>query len=110
MAGWPGGSFGSVTVTNTTSARLKSWTVQLAMPSGQTVANVWNGSRTGGTGTVSVKNAFYNGTLEAGGTQMFGLVTVGNGSGSPKVVGCTPGGASFPSSPPAGWPWSMVHR
>jgi endo-1,4-beta-xylanase len=86
---WQGGFLGTVTVTNTSGSRITGWTAQLAMAGGQSIVNVWNGVTSGSSGTVSVKNAFYNGAIDAGGTQQFGFVASGNASPAPPVVGCT---------------------
>jgi hypothetical protein len=93
---WQGGYLGSVTVTNTGSSRITGWTVRLAFPGRQSVVALWNGKKTGGSsGTVSVGNAFYNGTIAAGATQAFGLIV--NGNASPTVTGCTPAGGTPPA-------------
>jgi hypothetical protein len=91
---WGGGFLGSVTVTNTGSAAISGWTVKVSLAAGQSVVNLWNGKATGKTGTVSVDNAFYNGKVAAGGTQVFAFVANGSSATAPQVVGCTVVGAS----------------
>ncbi|NUT99330.1 MAG: 1,4-beta-xylanase [Saccharothrix sp.] len=49
------------------------WSVSVALPSGVTVVNAWNASRSGNTGSVSFANVAYNGTIPAGGTTEFGF-------------------------------------
>ncbi|HET9654259.1 MAG TPA: cellulose binding domain-containing protein [Kineosporiaceae bacterium] len=93
VAGWGGGFLGSVTVTNPGSAAISGWTVQLSLAPGQSVVNLWNGKASGKTGTISVANAFYNGTVAAGGSQVFGFVANGSSATVPRAVSCTVIGA-----------------
>ncbi len=86
---WEGGFQGEVTVANNGSATLSGWTVQLALAGGQTLANVWNGVNTGTSGTVSVRNADYNGTLAANTSTSFGFLANGSSSTAPVAVSCT---------------------
>jgi lysophospholipase L1-like esterase len=83
---WPGGFVGSVTVT--AGASVSGWRVALVLPSGASLAGVWNGVATGSSGTVAVTNAAYNGQLGAGQSTTFGFQ--GNGSGDGATVSCTP--------------------
>lgn len=77
-----------MTVTHTGHTRFTGWTVRLAVASGQSVVNLWNGVSTDRAGTVSVHNVGYNGVTEVAGTQVFGFVASGNGS-PPVVLSCT---------------------
>ncbi|BCJ45887.1 beta-xylanase [Actinoplanes ianthinogenes] len=86
---WSGGFQGEVTVANNGSATLRGWTVQLTLAGGQTLANVWNGVSTGTSGTISVRNADYNGTLGANASTSFGFLVNGSSSTAPVVVACT---------------------
>jgi endo-1,4-beta-xylanase len=86
---WSGGFQGEVTVTNNSAATLNGWTVQLTLAGGQTIANVWNGTNTGTTGTVSVRNAAYNGSLGANASTNFGFLVNGNTNAAPGNVSCT---------------------
>ncbi|MDT0343624.1 glucuronyl esterase domain-containing protein [Streptomyces litchfieldiae] len=87
---WNGGFQAEVSVTNNNAAAISGWTVQLTLPAGATVSSMWNGERTGSSGTVSVRNATHNGSLAAGGSTTFGFVA-GGGGGSPSLsgLGCT---------------------
>jgi len=89
VSNWGSGFQGTVTVTNNGSAALSGWTVQLSFAAGQSVNNLWNGVTTGTSGTVSVANAAYNGTVPVNGSTSFGFVANGNGSPAPTVVSCT---------------------
>ena len=101
IAGWGGGFLGTVTVTNPGSTPITGWTVQLGLAAKQSLVFVWNGKATGTSGTVKVANASYNATIEARGTQVFGLLVTGSETPAPTVVGCTAAGASpSPSSTP----------
>ncbi|MEU8819947.1 endo-1,4-beta-xylanase [Actinoplanes sp. NPDC048796] len=86
---WDGGFQGEVTVTNNGSAPLSGWTVQLTLAGGQSIANVWNGVNTGTAGTVSVRNASYNGSLGANASTTFGFLANGSSGTAPGVASCT---------------------
>lgn len=84
---WSGGYQGEVTVSNGGAGPLDGWTVTLTLPSGQSLTNVWNGQSTGTSGSVTVRNAAWNGTLGAGGSTTFGF-TVNGGSTAPTALTC----------------------
>ncbi|MFG3555741.1 endo-1,4-beta-xylanase [Micromonospora sp. NPDC047557] len=86
---WSGGFQGEVTVANNGSAALSGWTVRLTLASGQTIANVWNGINTGTSGTVSVRNADYNGSLGANASTTFGFLVNGSSNAAPGGLSCT---------------------
>lgn len=85
VSSWTGGFQGEVTVSSTRA--ITGWTVRMNLAGGQSISNVWNGVATGTTGAVSVRNAAYNGTLNAGGSTTFGFLA--NGSSSPAPSGLT---------------------
>jgi chitin-binding protein len=80
---WNGGFQGSVTVQNSGTASLSTWSVDLNL-GGATLSNLWNGTATGTTGTVTVRNAAHNSTLAASGSQTFGFTA--SGTGTPSVT------------------------
>jgi endo-1,4-beta-xylanase len=86
---WGGGFQGEVAVANTGSATLNGWTVRLTLAGGQTLANVWNGVNTGTSGTVSVRNAPYNGSLGANASTSFGFLVNGSTNAAPASLSCT---------------------
>ncbi|MEV4756029.1 cellulose binding domain-containing protein [Micromonospora sp. NPDC049559] len=86
---WPGGFQGEVTVANNGPTTLTGWTVGLTLASGQAISSVWNGTNTGTTGNVTVKNAPYNGTLGANASTTFGFTATGNGATPPSGITCT---------------------
>jgi GH35 family endo-1,4-beta-xylanase/poly(3-hydroxybutyrate) depolymerase len=104
IAAWDGGFLGSVTVTNTGSSAINGWTVRMTMASGQSLVNVWNGTATGKTGTVTVGNAAYNRSIGAQGTQVFGFVSTGKAS-APAELTCAPEGSTpAPAQPSTSTP------
>ncbi|GAA4608501.1 endo-1,4-beta-xylanase [Actinoplanes octamycinicus] len=86
---WGGGFQGEVTVANNGSSTLHGWTVRLTLAGGQTIANVWNGVATGTSGTVSVRNADYNGSLGANASTSFGFLVNGSTTTAPGGLTCT---------------------
>ncbi|WP_213013985.1 endo-1,4-beta-xylanase, partial [Paractinoplanes toevensis] len=89
VSSWGGGFQGEVTVANNGSAALTGWTVQLTLAGGQTIANVWNGINSGTTGTISVRNADYNGALGANASTTFGFLVNGSSAAAPGNISCT---------------------
>ena len=66
-----------MTVQNTGASTINGWTVHLTLGSGQTITQLWSGVNTGSSGAVTVANASYNGTLNAGGSTSFGYLGSG---------------------------------
>jgi len=89
VSNWNSGFQGEVTVANNGSSGLNGWTVNLNLASGQSISSLWNGVNSGTSGSVSVKNAPYNGSIAGSGTTTFGFTANGNGSTAPSVSGCT---------------------
>jgi lysophospholipase L1-like esterase len=85
---WTGGFQAEVSVANGGSTALNGWTVRMTLASGQAINNLWNGVNTGTTGSVTVKNAAYNGVIAGSGSTMFGFVATGNGSVVPSSISC----------------------
>ncbi|MDG4832562.1 cellulose binding domain-containing protein [Solwaraspora sp. WMMD1047] len=77
---WNGGFVATVRVT-AGSAPVAGWTVTMTLPSGASVTNAWNASRSGSTGTVQFTNVSYNGAIGAGQSTEFGFQGTGSGSG-----------------------------
>jgi hypothetical protein len=74
---WSGGFQADVTVTNTGTAPITSWTVHGTFPGSQTVANSWNATVTQSGARLSAGNAAYNGTIAAGGSTSWGMTVTG---------------------------------
>ncbi|MFI6279020.1 PHB depolymerase family esterase [Streptomyces sp. NPDC050988] len=60
---WSTGLTGSVTITNTGTARIDGWKLAFTLPSGQTITNGWGATYTPASGAVAATNATYNGTI-----------------------------------------------
>jgi cellulase/cellobiase CelA1 len=82
---WPGGFQAEVTVRNPGSATITSWNVALGLGSGQSITNLWNGVNSGTSGSVSVRNANYNGTIAGNGSTTFGFTANGPSTPTPTV-------------------------
>lgn len=89
VGAWSGGFQGEVTIMNHSTRTYGGWTASWAWPSGQTLAQVWNGT-SGGSGTnVTVRNATWNGTIAPEGTTTFGFLGTYTGSTNAiPVVSC----------------------
>jgi poly(3-hydroxybutyrate) depolymerase len=85
---WTGGFQGEVTVANNRSTAINGWTVRMTLAGGQTITNLWNGTLTGNSGAVTVKNAAYNGTVSPGATTNFGFIANGTAA-APSAITCT---------------------
>jgi acetylxylan esterase len=70
---WTGGFTANVTITNTSSAALSSWTLGFTFPGDQKITNSWNGSASQSGENVTITNASYNGTIAAGGNTSVGF-------------------------------------
>ncbi|AEV83905.1 endo-1,4-beta-xylanase [Actinoplanes sp. SE50] len=75
---WNGGFVATIRVT-AGSAPITGWNVGVALPAGSAVTSTWSATAGGSTGTVSFRNASYNGQLAAGGTTEFGFQGTGTG-------------------------------
>jgi cellulase/cellobiase CelA1 len=78
---WTGGFVTTMRVTAGSTA-LTGWTVEVALPSGTTITNSWDTTRSASTGTVQFTNVGHNGTLGAGQTTEFGFQGTGTGPGT----------------------------
>ncbi|MFD7660478.1 cellulose binding domain-containing protein [Actinosynnema sp. NPDC059797] len=77
---WNGGFVATVRVT-AGSSPLTGWTVAMTLPSGASVTNSWNTTRSGTTGAVRFANVSFNGNLGAGQSTEFGFQATGSGTG-----------------------------
>ena len=64
---WPGGFGTAITINNTGTTAISSWTLTWTFANGQTITQIWNGSETQSGANVTVNNLSYNGTIAAGG-------------------------------------------
>lgn len=81
---WNGGFQVEVTVANPATSAVNGWTVRFTLPGGHTVSQIWGGAVSG---SVTVTNAPYNGTISPGGFTTFGFIA--SGSGAPAVGSAT---------------------
>ncbi|HZP49843.1 cellulose binding domain-containing protein [Actinocrinis sp.] len=71
---WPGGFTAGVTINNTGTSAISSWTVKFTFPGDQKITSSWNdGSLTQSGETVTATNASYNGSISPGGNASFGF-------------------------------------
>ncbi|MTE21713.1 cellulose-binding protein [Streptomyces sp. TRM43335] len=86
---WSGGFQGEVSVRNAGVDALNGWTVGMTLAPGQSIGSVWNGRNSGTSGTITVSNAPWNGTVAANGTVTFGFTVTGGSSAAPGDITCT---------------------
>jgi cellulase/cellobiase CelA1 len=89
MNQWQGGFQGEVTVTNTGTSPLTSWTTTLAFANGQTVNQLWGGTYSQSGGTVTVRNESWNGMLTPNGSTSFGFLANWNGANAVPTTSCS---------------------
>ncbi|MGW2309801.1 glycosyl hydrolase family 18 protein [Actinomadura luteofluorescens] len=93
---WGTGFDGNCTITNGTGAAISSWKLEADLPSGTSVGNVWNATKTVSGNHYTFANTGWNGTIAAGATTSFGF----GGAGSGWFTGCTINGATCDGSTP----------
>lgn len=65
---WNTGFQVAITISNTGTTSLSSWTLTWTFPGNQQITNLWNGALTQAGTSVTVNNLSYNGTIPAGGS------------------------------------------
>jgi hypothetical protein len=79
-------AFGSaITIKNTGTTALTSWTLTWTFANGQTVSSLWNGIETQSGANVTVKNESYNGSIATGGS-LSGIGFNGTWNGSTNAI------------------------
>ena len=86
---WSGAFQGEITVRNNGTATINSWTVTLVFPSGVTITQMWGGTYSPASGTVTVRPMSYTATIAPNGSVTAGFIA--NASGS---AGATPTSAT----------------
>jgi Cellulose binding domain len=86
---WSGGFQADVTVTNSGTAPISSWTVTGGFPGSQTVANSWNAVVSQSGQQLTAVNAGFNGAIVAGGSASWGM-TVNGPTSALTNVSCHP--------------------
>jgi cellulase/cellobiase CelA1 len=87
---WNTGYTGNVSVINTGSGVINSWTVTFFLPAGHIIVNAWNVTLIVSGQTVTARSMPYNGTLGPNATTMWGF-QAGKPKGStalPGAMGC----------------------
>ncbi|WP_395293328.1 glycosyl hydrolase family 18 protein [Kitasatospora hibisci] len=82
---WGSGYEGGYTITNGSSTSLNGWTLEFDLPSGNTVASLWNATYTTASSHVTVKNPSWAGSLPPGGTYNFGFNIAYSGAYKPLL-------------------------
>lgn len=82
---WTGGFGASLTITNTGTTAINSWSLQFAFPNGQTITQLWNGNFSQTGSAVTITNLSYNGSIAAGATLSSAPGFNGSWSGSNGV-------------------------
>jgi chitin-binding protein len=85
---WTGGFQGEVTIMNHSTQAYGGWTASWTWPSGQTLAQVWNGTSTVSGSNVTVRNVNYNGTIAPEGSTTFGFLANYSGTNGVPTVSC----------------------
>lgn len=91
---WPTGFGATITITNTGTTTLTSWTLKFTFAAGQTITQLWNGTVTQSDSNVTVTNLSYNGTLAPNGSVQPGFNGSWNGSSNPAPTAYTLNGAA----------------
>ena len=77
---WSTGLTADITITNTGTAAISSWTLTFTLAGGQTVTSGWNATYSPASGTVTAKNAAYNGSIAAGASVAIGYQATHTGN------------------------------
>jgi len=70
---WNTGLTANITITNTGSTTITSWSLVFTLPAGQTITSGWNATYTPASGQVTARNMSYNGTLAPGASTTIGF-------------------------------------
>jgi poly(hydroxyalkanoate) depolymerase family esterase len=83
---WSTGLTGSVTITNTGTARIDGWKLAFTLPSGQTITNGWGATYAPASGAVTATNATYNAAIAPNASVGIGYqANHGGNSGAPTA-------------------------
>ncbi|TYB54559.1 PHB depolymerase family esterase [Nonomuraea sp. PA05] len=86
MNTWNTGFTAAVTIANTSTTALSSWSLAFALPAGQSVTSAWNASVSPSSGQVTARNVSYNGAIAPGASASFGFqATHGGNTGKPPA-------------------------
>ncbi|SNT62862.1 chitin-binding protein [Asanoa hainanensis] len=88
IGSWNGGFQAEVEIMNHSTRTYGGWTASWAWPSGQTLAQVWNGTSTVSGTNVTVRNASWNGSVAPNGRTTFGFLGTHSGTNTLPAVTC----------------------
>jgi endoglucanase len=89
VSAWGGAFQGEITISNPGSAAIPSWTVTATFPAGVAITQMWGGTYSPASGTVTIRPT-YNATIGAGQSTTAGFLANAPGSsGATATVGCT---------------------
>ncbi|WP_354639141.1 glycosyl hydrolase family 18 protein [Kitasatospora camelliae] len=101
---WGTGYGGGYTIANGTSTTINGWTLEFDLPSGNSVASLWNATYTVAASHVTVKNPSWQPTIAPGASYNFGFNIAYSGPYAPlkncKLNGRPCGGSGGDTSPP----------
>ncbi|MEU8269960.1 PHB depolymerase family esterase, partial [Sphaerisporangium sp. NPDC049002] len=93
MNTWNTGFTAEVTLANTGTTPINSWSLAFTLPSGQVVTSAWNATVSPSSGQVTAKNVSYNATIAPGASTGFGFQATHTGN-TGKPASFTLGGVS----------------
>jgi poly(hydroxyalkanoate) depolymerase family esterase len=77
---WSTGLTAEVSITNTGTASVSGWTLEFALPGGQTITSAWNASYTPTSGQVTMRPVTHNSTITVNGSVSFGFQATHTGN------------------------------
>jgi cellulase/cellobiase CelA1 len=87
---WAGGYQGQVVVKDTGTSPKNGWKLAWTFPGNQQITSLWNGVYTQSGQQVTVTNAPYNGTINAGGSLTVGFIANDSGTNTaPASITCS---------------------
>ncbi len=94
---WNTGLTENITIANTGSSAISSWSLVFTLPSGQTITGGWNASYSPSSGQVTARNVSYNGSIAPGASVSIGFQATHTGNAAAASgfalngSGCTTG-------------------
>jgi len=89
MSAWNGNKYQvEITIRNTGAASIGRWSTTVSLGAPGTIDQLWNATQSG-TGTITLSNVSYNGTIAAGGTTVFGFIANGVPPATTPTLPCT---------------------
>jgi cellulase/cellobiase CelA1 len=77
---WTTGFTAAVTIANTGTSAINTWSLTFTLPSGQTITSAWNATISPSSGQVTAGNLAYNATIPPGGSTSFGFQATHTGN------------------------------